>query len=69
VERIERNELIDHGSREEVEIRACALHAVELIVAARPATCAADADQLLWLRGQEARYKAVPRHRSRCTAY
>jgi hypothetical protein len=70
VERIEREELIEHGSPEEVEIRACALHAVELIVAARSTgTCAAEVDQLLWLRGQEARYKAVPRHRSRCTAY
>ena len=28
-----------------------------------------DADQTLWLRGQHARYKALPRHRSRCTAY
>jgi hypothetical protein len=69
VERIERGELIEHGSPEEVEIRACAVHAVELIVAARPASTAADVDQLLWLRGQEPRYKAVPRHRSRCTAY
>ncbi len=25
--------------------------------------------QLLWNRGQQPRYKAVPRHRSRCTAY
>jgi hypothetical protein len=69
VERIEREELIEHGSPEEVEIRACALHAVELIVAARPGACAAEVDQVLWLRGQEPRYKAVPRHRSRCTAY
>jgi hypothetical protein len=69
VARIEREELIEHGSPEEVEIRACALHAVELIVAARPGTCAADVDQVLWLRGQGARYKSVPRHRSRCTAY
>ena len=69
VERIEREELIEHGSPEEVEIRACAVHAVELIVAARPGSTAADVDQLLWLRGQEPRYKAVPRHRSRCTAY
>ncbi len=67
--RIERGELIEHGSPEEVEIRACALHAVELIVAARPGTCAADVDQLLWLRGAGKRYKASPRHRSRCTAY
>jgi hypothetical protein len=67
--RIERGELIEHGSPEEVEIRACALHAVELIAAERPDSCAADIDQLLWLRGGEPRYKAVPRHRSRCTAY
>jgi hypothetical protein len=69
VARINREELIEHGSPEEVEIRACAVHAVELIVAAQPAAPAAAVDQLLWLRGQESRYKAVPRHRSRCTAY
>jgi Queuosine salvage protein len=69
VARIERGELIEHGSPEEVEIRACAVHTVELLVAERPGTCAADIDQLLWLRGQGARYKATPRHRSRCTAY
>jgi hypothetical protein len=67
--RIERGELIEHGSREEVEIRACALHAVELIAAQRADSCAADIDQLLWLRGGEPRYKAQPRHRARCTAY
>jgi hypothetical protein len=69
VERIDRGELIEHGSREEVEIRACALHAVELIVATGAGGCAAEVDQLLWLRGQGECYKAVPRHRSRCTAY
>ncbi len=69
VERIERGQLIDHGSREEVEIRACALQAVELMVAQRPERCAADIDRLLWYRGQESRYKASPRHRCRCTAY
>ena len=69
VARIERGELIEHGSAEEVEIRACALHAVELIVAARPTRCAAAVDELLWHRGQQPRYKASPRHRSRCTAY
>jgi hypothetical protein len=67
--RIEREELIAHGSAEEVEIRACALHAVELIVAAAPGLTAAGVDELLWNRGREARYKASPRHRSRCTAY
>jgi Potential Queuosine, Q, salvage protein family len=69
VHRIDRGELIEHGSAEEVEIRACAVHAVELLVAARDDTCAADVDQLLWNRGREPRYKAAPRHRSRTTAY
>jgi hypothetical protein len=72
VARIEREELIVHGAGEEVEIRACALHAVELLVAAAPPAhrlTAAALDQLLWQRGQEPHYKASPRHRSRCTAY
>jgi hypothetical protein len=69
IARIEREELIEHDSPEEIEIRACALHAVELIVAEHPGTCAAEVDQLLWTRGGEPRYKARPRHRSRCTAY
>jgi hypothetical protein len=73
VARIESGQLIEHDSREEIELRACALHTVELIVAALQRTgaavTAAAVDQLLWNRGQEPRYKAVPRHRSRCTAY
>jgi hypothetical protein len=68
-ERIINGELIEHGSLEEVELRACALHAVELIVQARPHTTAAEIDSLLWNRGQQPQYKAAPRHRSRCTAY
>jgi hypothetical protein len=72
VARIDQGELIEHGSAEEVEIRACALHAVELVVAARaqsgPVT-AVEVDQHLWHRGQQPFYKASPRHRSRCTAY
>jgi putative queuosine salvage protein len=69
VSRIEHGELIAHGSPEEVEIRACALHAVELIVAERPGSSAVEVDQLLWHRGQQPGYKASPRHRCRCTAY
>jgi Potential Queuosine, Q, salvage protein family len=70
VARIEAGELIEHGSPEEVEIRACAVEAVERIVTVRgaPATAAA-VDQLLWQRGQQPAYKASPRHRSRTTAY
>lgn len=69
VARIEAGELLAHGSAEEVEIRALAVHAVELIVAARGGTCAAAVDQLLWERGGQQRYKARPRHRCRCSAY
>jgi hypothetical protein len=69
VDRIERGRLIEHGSPEEVEIRACAVQAVELIVANRPGTCAAEVDRVLWHRGQHPHYKSSPRHRSRCTAY
>ncbi len=70
VARIERGELIEHGSPEEVEIRACAVHAVELLAAAGSSeTTAAQIDEFLWSRGQQPEYKAVPRHRSRSTAY
>ena len=66
---IERSEPIERGCAEEVEIRACALHAVELLVAAHGATTAVAIDNALWSRGAEPRYKAVPRHRTRTTAY
>ena len=69
VERIDRAELLEHNSREEVEIRACAVHAVELIVAQRPGSRASDIDHVLWNRGQSETYKSRPRHRARCTAY
>jgi hypothetical protein len=69
VARIDAGELIEHDSPEEIEIRACALHAVELIVAARPGARAVDIDELLWNRGADPFYKASPRHRARCTAY
>jgi hypothetical protein len=72
VARIDREELLEHDSPEEVEIRACALHAVELIVAARggrDGINAAHIDEHLWRRGGLPQYKARPRHRSRCTAY
>jgi hypothetical protein len=68
IARIERGDLLEHGSPEEVEIRACALHAVELIAAEMGAP-AHRLDFLLWNRGQNAHYKRAPRHRARCTAY
>ncbi len=69
VERIGAGEPLEHGSPEEVEIRACAVHAVERLVAAHGATTAMVVDNVLWHRGSEPRYKARPRHRAPCTAY
>ena len=70
VRRIDAGTLLEHDSREEVEIRATALHAVELLVEAHPAqTTAAALDWVLWTRGAAPRYKAHPRHRARTTAY
>jgi len=69
VERIEAGGLIAHDSPEEVEMRAGAIHAAELICRARPDLTPVHVDQLLWTRGGGPRYKAVPRPRARCTAY
>ena len=65
--RIDRGELLAPG-REEREIRACALHACERIAVTldvAPHTL----DGWLWNRGQEPRYKALPRHRCRTVYY
>jgi hypothetical protein len=67
--RIDAGFLLEHDSPEEVEIRACALTAVELLVGARPDLNAAVVDNILWNRGSLPRYKARPRHRARTTAY
>jgi hypothetical protein len=69
VERIERGDLLVHDSEEEVEMRAGAVHAAELICAQRPDLTPREVDQVLWTKGGGARYKAVPRPRSRTTAY
>jgi len=71
--RIDREELIPSGSAEEVEIRAGAVHAVELLTAelrrsGRNVT-AMKLDYLLWNRGQQPYYKAQPRHRTRTVYY
>lgn len=74
VQRIERGEPLGSQAEEEVEIRACALHAVELVTAELrrlgvPGATAHRVDYLLWNRGQGAAYKARPRHRCRCVYY
>jgi hypothetical protein len=71
--RIERGEVIAAGSREEIEIRAVALHVVERIAAELAATgspaTAQQLDYLLWNRGLGSAYKAIPRHRTRTVFY
>ena len=65
--RIDSSELLEPGVAER-EIRACAVHACELIageLGVPPRTL----DTWLWDRGQDARYKAVPRHRTRTVYY
>jgi hypothetical protein len=67
--RIEHGELIPSGSPEEVEIRACALHAVELIRRCLSNVTSMQLDYVLWNRGQAPAYKALPRHRTRTVFY
>ncbi len=74
VARIEREELLEAGSEEEVEVRACAVHAAERLVeelrARGRTTTARDLDVYLWTRGQTASYKATAhRHRTRSVYY
>jgi len=71
--RIDQEELIEAGSAEEIEIRACAVAAVERIrgeVARDGANVTSmNLDYRLWNRGQGTSYKARPRHRCRCVFY
>ena len=71
--RINKEKLIPAGSTEEIEIRACAVHAVELVkqqIAKSGSRITSPAlDNFLWNRGQKSEYKARPRHRTRCVFY
>jgi hypothetical protein len=65
--RIDAGQLLPAG-REEREIRACALHACELL-SARLGVPARVLDMWLWTRGQAPELKARPRHRCRTVYY
>lgn len=71
--RIDAEEGIASGSVEEVEIRAAAVHAVELCVEnlreAGISMTAHRLDYILWSRGQAPAIKAHPRHRTRSVYY
>jgi Queuosine salvage protein len=66
--RIEGGDLLRPGSPEEVEIRACGVHAVELLAPTAGLPPAA-VDHQLWRQGQSAELKAVAPHRCRCSWY
>jgi len=65
--RIDGGELLEAGGAE-TEIRACAVHACELI-AGELGVPPRVLDTWLWNRGQEPRYKALLRHRCRTFFY
>jgi len=72
--RIDREQLIPSGSAEEIEIRACALHTVELLTSELRRSghdvTAVKLDYILWNRGQQPHYKTIrPRHRTRTVHY
>lgn len=68
--KIDSGALLHHDSPEEVELRACSVHAVELLASATGGRlCPAQVDEILWYRGRAPRYKAVERPRCRTTAY
>lgn len=66
--RIDRGEPLPPGSREERELRACAVHACELL-AARLGLTPRELDNVLWTRGQDPAYATPPPHRTRTTFY
>ncbi len=74
VRRIDSGERIPRDSHEEIEIRACALHAVEKIkvalIESGEKVSSMGLDYLLWNRGQNPYYKKTkPRHRTRTVFY
>ena len=65
--RIDAGELLPPGEKER-EIRACAVHACELI-AETTGVPPRRLDVWLWNRGRQERYKSRPRHRTRTVYY
>jgi hypothetical protein len=70
---IDAGEALPAGSVEEVEIRAAALHTVELLVAElkarEPTINAMRVDFLLWHSSHAPRYQTYPPHRTRTIFY
>ncbi len=71
--KINANAILRSGSEEEIEVRACAVHAVELLRQAFAAlgiyVSSQQLDYLLWNLGQSDRYMVTPTHQTRCVYY
>ena len=67
------NQQLASGSQAELEIRACSVHAVELLrhayLAAGIEVSSQGLDYLLWNRGQDLKYLQSPTHMTRCVYY
>ena len=65
--------LLEPGTEEEIELRAAAVHGVELVREALATqgtpVSSMRLDFLLWNRGQSPQYKSLPRHRTRTFYY
>lgn len=72
-QRIAANELIMSDSDEELELRACAVHAVELLrhqaSSMKMNFTSQQLDYLLWNRGQAPLYRSIPPHSTRSYFY
>jgi len=67
-QRIIQKQALAHGSPREVEIRACAAHAVELI-AQETGLKAMDVDHRLWHRSEETAYQKKTSHKTHSLFY
>jgi len=68
VQRIEKEEIIPFGSKEEVEIRAFGVQCIEklreLLNKRNPLIMSSEIDWYLWEKTQHPKYKSIPRHKT-----
>lgn len=62
--KVEAGTALASGSIEEIEIRACTGHAVELLKAQRPDLTAMNIDHILWHRSHEPAYRGRNHHKT-----
>ena len=72
--RIDCQELLESGSEEEVELRACSIHAVEEILKeihklGHKHVTIMDIDKYLWDHSHDSKYLSKPKHRTKTSFY